>query len=170
MMRSPTLVLALTAIGAPAWSLDSGESVLVSTRTRASLGVGYGAPLGATATAGVLYGLGADVREESERVKALVGLLFQLHAGTGGGKLSLGLGARASVRSEDFKGSAGSALKLSLVRTWRHPVGTEHGQTYLGPELDIGLWRLDSTLGVLARVNGSRGGRVVFSWGLGLRF
>jgi hypothetical protein len=41
----------------------------------------------------LLYGLRVDVHEDEEQVNGRAGLLVQLHAGTGGGKLSLGVGA-----------------------------------------------------------------------------
>jgi hypothetical protein len=166
------LVLVSTAPCGLAWSEEerpANPEVLVTRRTRASLGASFGAPLGATATIGLLHGLGADVTDESDRIRAIAGVLLQLHAGTGGGKLSLGVGASASGRSEDVKGSASAALKASVVRTWRDPVGTARGQTYLGPELELSVLRVELALGTLARVSGGGGKRVLFTWGLGVR-
>ena len=98
------------------------------------------------------------------------GLLVQLHAGTGGGKLSLGVGARAGVASDDFKGSVAAGLKLSLARTWGSSQGNPSGVTYLGPELDLSIMRLALSLGPFFRVGGVGGSAVTFSWGLGVRF
>ena len=75
-------------------------------------GIGYGGPLGAAVMGELVYGLRVDVQEDEEQVKARAGLLVQLHAGTGGGNLSLGVGARAGVHSDDFKGSVAAGLKI----------------------------------------------------------
>lgn len=133
-------------------------------------GASYGGPLGAAATGELLCGLRADVRDEDERLRALAGLLVQLHAGSGGGKLSLGLGARARVDSEGFRGDVGAGIKLSLARTWGSPVGTASGLTYLGPELDLTAMHVGLSLGPLFRVGGAGGPAVLFSWGIGVRF
>ena len=95
------------------------------------------------------------------------GFLLQADAGSGGGKLSLGVGARAKVDDEGFKGTAGVALRLAFARTWGNPVGTDPGLNYLGPELDLSVIRIGLTLGVLFRVSGDHGPNAVFSWGLG---
>jgi hypothetical protein len=124
----------------------------------------------------MLHGLGADVRDGSTRVKAVCaipmphcaqGFLLQADAGSGGGKLSLGLGAWAKVDEESFRGTAGMALRLALARTWGNPIGTDPGLSYLGPELDLSVIRINLTLGVLFRVAGDRGSSALFSWGLG---
>jgi hypothetical protein len=49
-------------------------------------------------------------------------------------------------------------------------VGTDPGLGYLGPELDLSIVRVNTTLGVLWRVSGSGGKSVLFSWGLGFGF
>ena len=142
-------------------------------------GIGFGGPLGVAASVQLLHGLGADVREGDERVKATCavpvkhcagGFLLQADAGSGGGKLSLGLGARAKVEEEDFNGTVGVGLRAAFVRTWGHPIGTEPGLSYLGPELDLAILKVNVTLGVLWRVSGSGGKSVLFSWGLGVVF
>jgi hypothetical protein len=164
------LVLALAATDDRARGEDQrDERILISPGVRAAVSAGYGAPLGGSAGLELLYGLRADVQEGSERVKGLAGLLLQLHAGTGGGKLSLGAGASGSVRSDDFKGTAFAGLKASLVRTWRSSVGTDRHLTYLGPELELAAFRVDLTLGGLARLAGGAGPRVMFTWSLGVR-
>ena len=139
-------------------------------------GVGFSGPLGATGGLRILHGLGADVRADSTHVQAVCaipmphcaqGFLIQADAGSGGGKLSLGLGAWARIRDEGFRGTAGVALRLAVARTWGNPIGTDPGLTYLGPELDLSVLRINLTLGVLFRVSGDRGGSALFSWGLG---
>ena len=115
----------------------------------------FGGPLMATLTGEMHYGLVADIKEGADRVRAVGGLVFQLHAGTGGGKLSVGAGARARVEEPDFHGTVGAALKISLAHTWGSPLGTEPGITYLGPELGLEIKRVNVELGVLARVVGA---------------
>jgi hypothetical protein len=144
--------------------------------TQVAVGIGFAGPLGAAASVRVLHGLGVDVREGEDRVKALCalpiphcaqGFLFQADAGSGGGKLSLGVGARARVDDEDFRGTVGVGLRASLVRTWGSPIGTEPNLTYLGPELDLSIIRFTLTLGVLWRISGPAGASAVFAWGIG---
>lgn len=139
--------------------------------------IDFGGPLGAAAEVQLLHGLGADVREDDGRVKATCavpvkhcagGFLVGAAAGSGGGKLSLGVGARARVQEEDFNGTVGVGLRAAFVRTWGNTFGTEPGLSYLGPELDLSILRLNLTLGVLWRVSGSRGKSALFSWGLGV--
>jgi hypothetical protein len=148
----------------------------IDRRTQLGAGIGFSGPIGAAASVRMLHGLGADVRDGSTRVKAVCaipmphcaqGFLLQADAGSGGGKLSLGLGAWAKVDEESFRGTAGVALRLALARTWGNPVGTEPGLSYLGPELDLSVVRVNLTLGVLFRVAGDRGSGALFSWGLG---
>jgi hypothetical protein len=138
--------------------------------------IGVQGPLGAALGLTLYHGLGADVRQEDGRVKAVCaaplavcagGFLVDAAAGSGGGKLSLGLGARARVDEEDFRGTVGVALKASLVRTWGSPFGTEPELTYLGPELDLSILKVDVSLGVLWRLSGQGGKSALFSWGLG---
>jgi len=144
--------------------------------TQVAFGIGFGGPIGAAASVRVLHGLGADVREGNDRVKAVCavpiphcaqGFLFQADAGSGGGKLSLGIGARARVDEDDFHGTVGVGLRAALLRTWGSPIGTEPGLTYLGPELDLSVLRFNLTLGVLWRVSGHAGASAVFGWGIG---
>jgi hypothetical protein len=144
--------------------------------TQVAAGIGFGGPIGVAASLRILHGLGADVRQDEGRVKAVCalpiphcaqGFLLQADAGSGGGKLSLGVGARARVDEEDFHGTVGVGLRAALVRTWGSPVGTEPGLTYLGPELDLSVIRIGLTVGVLWRVSGTTGSSALFSWGLG---
>jgi len=150
--------------------------ITLDSRTQLGAGIGFSGPLGAAASLRLLHGLGADVRDGSTRVKAVCaipmphcaqGFLIQADAGSGGGKLSLGVGARAHVDEESFRGTAGVALRLALARTWGNPIGTEPGLTYLGPELDLSVIRINLTLGALFRVSGDRGSSALFAWGLG---
>jgi hypothetical protein len=163
---------------APNPALPARTDITIDRSSQAVAGIGFGGPLGATFRLDLLHGLGADVRDEKDRVKAVCalpiphcggGFLLGAEAGSGGGKLSLGIGANARVDSEDFKGTVGVDLKASLAHTWGSPVGTEPGLTYLGPELDLYVLRFGVGLGALWRVSGSGGSSVLFTWGLGFR-
>jgi hypothetical protein len=187
-MRRALSAAVLVCLTGPAWAQEDPApppatprpetEIVIDRKTQFTGGVAFGGPLGATASIGLLHGLGADVREDQERVKAVCalplphcakGFLLEATAGSGGGKLSLGLGANARVESEDFRGTFGVGLKASLARTWGSPIGTEPGLTYLGPELDLVAWRVGVGLGVLWRLDGHAGKSVLFSWGLGVR-
>jgi hypothetical protein len=160
--------------------LDKDQSaetdVTLDLHTRFGAGAGFSGPLGAAARVSLYHGVRADVRDDTTRVKAVCalpiphcakGFLVQADAGTGGGKLSLGVGAYANVQEESFKGTAGVAFRLALAHTWGDPIGTEPGLTYLGPEMDLSILHVNLTLGVLFRVSGDGGAAALFSWGLG---
>jgi hypothetical protein len=150
--------------------------IAIDEGTRVAAGIAFDQPIGAAASVEIFHGLAADVRESEARVKAVCavpiprcaqGFLVQVGAGSGGGEVSLGLGARAHVNEEDFRGTVGVGLRAALAHTWGSPVGTEPGLTYLGPQLDLSVLRVDLTLGVLWRVSGHRGAFTLFSWGVG---
>ncbi|HEY7923878.1 MAG TPA: hypothetical protein VII62_11900 [Vicinamibacteria bacterium] len=150
--------------------------VTLDRSTQVGAGIGFSGPIGAGASLRLLHGLGADVKDDGTRVKAVCavpmphcaqGFLLQADAGSGGGKLSLGVGVRAHVQDEGFRGTAGVALRLAVARTWGNPIGTDPGLTYVGPELDLSVIRIGLTLGVLFRVSGDHGSNALFSWGLG---
>ena len=165
-------------VARPASGLPAETEVTIDRRTAFVAGIRFGGPTGAALRLSLLHGLGADVREKNERVDAVCavpiphcagGFLLDAEAGSGGGKLSLGMGANAKVQSEDFRGTVGAGLKLSVAQTWGSPIGTDPGLTYLGPELDLYVLRVGVNLGVLWRVAGNGGASAVFSWGFGIR-
>lgn len=140
-------------------------------------GIGFSGPIGGTASLQLLHGLGADIKDDGTRVEAVCaipmphcaqGYLVRADVGSGGGKLSLGLGALAKVHEEDFKGTVGAALRLALARTWGDPIGQPAGLTLLGPELDLSVIRINLTLGLLFKVGGDGGSSALFTWGLGV--
>jgi len=162
--------------GAAVNSVPAETDVTLELKTQVRGGVGFSGPLGAMGSVQILHGVGADVRDDGTRVKAICaipmphcaqGFLVRADAGTGGGKLSLGLGGFAKVDTEGFKGTAGMALRLAVAHTWGDPIGQPPGLTYLGPEVDLSVFRINLTLGVLFRVGGSGGSSALFSWGLG---
>jgi hypothetical protein len=155
---------------------DAGTEIWLGKGTRLAAGIGLSHPLGAALRVRLLHGLAADVRDDGTRVRAVCavpiphcaqGFLFEMEAGSGGGKLSLGVGARARVDEEDFDGTVAVALRAALARTWASPFGAEPGLTYLGPELDLSILRVELSLGVLWRVAGPGDSTALFSWRLG---
>src|SRR5262249_13848893 len=147
--------------------------VTLDWRTQVRAGLGFSGTLGAMGSLQILHGLGADIRSDGTRVKAVCaipmpycaqGFLVRADAGSGGGKLSLGLGGWAKVDDEGFKGTAGVALRVALAHTWGHPIGQPTGLTLLGPELDLSVMRIDLTVGVLFKVGGDGGSSALFSW------
>jgi hypothetical protein len=167
-----------SAPAGPRGSLPAATEVTIDRRNAFVAGLRFGGPTGAGLRLSLAHGLGADVREEKERVDVVCavpiphcagGFLLDAEAGSGGGKISLGLGANAKVQSEDFRGTVGAGLRLSLAQTWGSPIGTEPGLTYLGPELDLYVVRIGLNLGVLWRVAGEGGSSALFTWGLGFR-
>jgi hypothetical protein len=150
--------------------------VTLEPRTQVRAGLGFSGPLGAMGSVQILHGVGADIKDDGTRVKAVCavpiphcaqGFLLRADVGTGGGKLSLGLGAWAKVDTDGFKGTAGAALRLAVAHTWGDPIGQPAGLTYLGPELDLSVLRINLTLGALFKVGGDGGSSALFSWGLG---
>jgi hypothetical protein len=168
----------VTSAPKPSGSPPAEAEVTIDRRDAVVAGARFGGPTGASLRLSLLHGLGAKVREKDEKVDAVCavpiphcagGFLLDAEAGTGGGKLSLGVGANAKVQSEDFRGTVGAGLKLSVAQTWGDPIGTDPGLTYLGPELDLYVLRVGVSFGVLFRVAGDGGSSTLFSWGLGLR-
>ena len=166
--QEPPPVPDLTAPGTTDVTLDR--------QTLFRAGIGFSGPIGGTASFQLLHGLGADIDDDGTHVEAVCavpmphcaqGFLVRADAGSGGGKLSLGLGGFAKVDTEGFKGTAGMALRLAVAHTWGDPIGQPPGLTYLGPEVDLSVLRINLTLGVLFRVGGSGGSSALFSWGLG---
>jgi hypothetical protein len=156
--------------------LPADTEVTIDRKTQLAAGFGFGAPLGASATLSLLHGLAADVRDDSDRVKAVCaapiaycarGFLLEAGAGSRGGKLSVGFGGRARIDSDDFHGTVGLGLKLSVARTWRQP-GATPDRTYAGPEIDLAVKHVGVGLGLLWRVSGSFRPQPVFSWRVGL--
>ena len=176
MQRMTSTGLALVAVAccglaqAQEAKLKEEIEVTVAGKPHASGGLLFGGPLGASATGELLFGVRADVHEVDDRVRAFAGLALSAQAGTGGGKLGLGLAGRVRADMEDFRGGLGAGLKVSVARTWGSPVGTEKGLTYLGPELELDAMHVALGLGVLFRVGGQGGAGTVFSWSLGVRF
>jgi hypothetical protein len=150
--------------------------ITLDLRTQVRAGIGFSGPLGAMGSVEILHGVGADIKDDATRVKAVCavpmphcaqGFLLRADAGSGGGRLSVGIGAWAKVDTDGFKGTAGMGLRLAVAHTWGNPIGLPPGLTYLGPELDLSVLRINLTLGGLFKVGGSGGSSAQFSWGVG---
>jgi len=172
---SPTTASEQAAI--PDLTAPAKTDITLDLRTQVRAGLGFSGPLGGMGSVQILHGVGADIKDDGTRVKAVCaipiphcaqGFLLRADAGSGGGKLSVGLGASAKVDAEGFKGTAGMALRLAVAHTWGDPIGQPAGLTFLGPELDLSVARINLTLGVLFKVRGNGGSSALFSWGLGV--
>jgi hypothetical protein len=162
----------------PGGRVPADAEVTIDRRNAVVADARFGGPIGASLRLSLLHGLGAKVNERDGKVDAVCsvpirhcagGFLLDVEAGSGGGKLSLGIGGAAKVQDEDFRGTVGAGLKVSLARTWGNPRGTVPGMTYVGPELDLYVLRAGVSLGVLWRVAGDGGRTTLLSWGVGLR-
>src|SRR5262249_20868787 len=102
---------------APAPILDRAvpaqTDITLALKTQVRAGIGFSGPLGAIGSVQILHGVGADIKDDGTRVKAVCavpmphcaqGFLIRADAGSGGGRLSLGLGAWAKVDTDGFKG------------------------------------------------------------------
>lgn len=89
-------------------------------------------------------------------------LMLEAEAGLGGGKFLLGMDGM----NEGF----GTALKLSLLKTWLEPVNVEEDQTYLGVELQAGNTGFYASLGGYGHISGDGGDSWIATLSLGIRF
>jgi len=88
-------------------------------------------------------------------------LVAQIEAGEGGGKLQFGIGAWYMV---------GWAAKASVLRTWHDPMELERDQTYLGAEIQLNFFLLNSTVGLYAEVDGDGEDETIVTWSAGIGF
>jgi hypothetical protein len=125
------------------------------------LSVGWAYPEVAAASVGVLSTRlpeGADCRTSCD----LWGGFVQLAPGAGGGRISAGYGRVIGELGGDRPVLANVYLalgvKATLLRTWGEDVSrAPPGQTYLGPEMEFSVAKVNMGLGVLRRVDGSEG-------------
>lgn len=127
-------------------------------------GAQYQAQQGPSLSLGLIHGITTDTMSTS-------GPLLQAEPGLGGGKLSAGWAFVFHSGDSYLPPVGGLGLKMSVLRTWRHPRGVGPGHTYVGPELDLGVLYLKLSAGVKWRATSrSRDGRTLFTWGVGAGF
>ena len=161
------LAVAVTSGARPAGAGDDETHPPLPHLTHFDVLAGYGGALGPTAGFELLVGPGAEVWTESEGFRGVAGFRLQLHGGPRGGKLGLGVGLQADIEADDFRGPVAFGVQAAVVHRRRDD---GRSATYTGPELEVSAWRLQATVGVLQRVHGHGPGRVLFDWGLGVRF
>ena len=125
-------------------------------------GVRISSPQIVSASFGVLVGQIERPANAGNRSHLPHGLLIQVEPGLGGGKASLGY-------AMGLLPYAAGGVKASVLRTWGHPLLTEPGRTYVGVEAEASFF-IKLSLGVMARVAGPSGGRVLVTGGVGLAF
>jgi hypothetical protein len=104
----------------------------------------------------------------------LWGVFGQIEPGLGGGKASLGYGR---VIGEQRKGPfalssvfLAMGIKGSVLHTWGDQSQLPSNQTYVGPEFEFSVARVNMGIGALARVSGDDGRRWVITGYLGWGF
>ncbi len=125
-------------------------------------GVRVSSPQILSASVGVLVGSIERPPDAGNQMHIPHGLLIQVEPGLGGGKASLGY-------ATGLLPYAAAGVKASVLRTWGRPLWTEPGRTYVGLEAEASFF-VKLSLGVLARVAGPSGGRVLVTGGVGLAF
>jgi hypothetical protein len=125
-------------------------------------GVRLSSPQILSASAGVLIGEIERPAKAGQRMHIPHGLLVQIEPGLGGGKARLGY-------AMGLLPYAAGGGKASVLRTWGHPLWTEAGRTYLGVEAEASFF-IKLSLGLMTRVAGPSGGRVLVTGGVGLAF
>jgi hypothetical protein len=101
----------------------------------------------------------------------VTGWFLQAEPGLDGGKLSLGLGGFSNSDHRAIPPMFAMGLKASVLRTWGSPRGLIPRQTLLGPEVDITMFYVKLSAGLLVRVGGPDGlSRTSFTWGIGAGF
>lgn len=134
---------------------------------------GYSRPLGFS---GALGAMAARLPSGTpcRLLCSFTGPFVQLGAGSGGARMSLGFGRLWADLTDrgTFASSAymGIGVRATLLRTWSDPVGTAVGGTFLGPEMEFSVAKINISLGALRRLDGAHSGDWTFSWSLGFGF
>jgi hypothetical protein len=89
-------------------------------------------------------------------------LMIEAEAGLGGGKLLVGMDGM----NEGF----GTALKVSLLKTWFEPINVDEDQTYLGAEFQMGNTGFYASPGGYGHISGDGGDSWITTLSLGIRF
>jgi hypothetical protein len=148
-----TLLLAVLLIGAGRAQAAGWEP---------TWGVRLSNPQILSASLGVLVGQIERPADAGNRTHLPHGLLIQVEPGLGGGKASLGY-------ATGLLPYAAGGVKASVLRTWGQPLLTEPGRTYVGVEAEATFF-IKLSLGLMTRVAGPNGGRLLVTGGVGLAF
>jgi hypothetical protein len=129
-----------------------------------SYGIRYSRPQQASASVAVMRAMESDTG-------IVTGWFVQAEPGLDGGKLSLGVGGLSNSEHRALPPMVAMGLKVSALRTWGSPRGLASRQTLLGPEVDITIFYVKLSAGVLVRVAGpGNHARTSFTWGVGAGF
>ncbi|MBU0741144.1 hypothetical protein KJ554_02185, partial [bacterium] len=133
-----------------------------------TLAVRWGAPLGWSGRASVLFG----EKHMMDDLPVARGTLLGFEAGQGGARLSVGRTFWYHLMGWfPFGTLLGTSAKLNLVRTWGDPREVAPDTTYLGGGIEQGLYFLDFELGYLVKVGGeAESPDGIVSWSLGAGF
>lgn len=152
---APLIVAACVGLLAPRPSLATG--------VQPSWGVRVSNPQILSASVGILVGAIDPEEPPASGTHLPSGLLLQIEPGIGGGKASIGY-------AKGLLPYAAGGFKVSVLRTWGHPLFAEPRRTYLGVEGEATFF-IKLSLGVLRRVAGEGdSGRWMVTGGIGLGF
>jgi hypothetical protein len=166
MLRAPMFFLAFVAAvpltslaedAAPAredWYPRKGASPVFS--------VGYQSLEGPVLSAGLIVGTVPGKANKCIFGATSSGLLVQSHVGLNGLKLSVGIA--------QYNPGFGLGAKVSGLYLWRSSAESRASTTFLGPEVEVSVFLLRLSTGVLWRVAGPEGDSRRFTWGAGLGF
>jgi hypothetical protein len=117
----------------------------------------------ASASVGLLVGEIDSETPPASGTQLPSGLLLQVEPGLGGGKASIGY-------AKGLLPYAAGGVKVSVLRTWGHPLFADPRRTYVGIEGEASFF-IQLSFGVMRRVAGSGdSGRWLVTGGIGLGF
>jgi hypothetical protein len=140
--------------GGPDWQPRTGF-----TRT---FSAGLSGTSGPYASAGVIWGEKSAKCNKCGLGVYSSGILLQGAAGLDSGKVSVGRGYLTLL--------GGAAAKVSMEHTWRRKGSIDPGNTYVGPEVQLGYLFGTMSTGALWRVGGPSKQSVRWSWTIGIGF
>lgn len=133
-------------------------------RTWLSYGARYSRPQQVSASITAMRAMESDTG-------LVTGWFLQAEPGLDGGKVSIGIGGLSASGHWGVPPMFAIGVKASGMRTWGSPRGLRPRQTLLGPELDITIFYVKVSAGVLVRLAGaSQQSRTSFTWGIGAGF
>jgi hypothetical protein len=139
--------------------------------SRPVLGIRYGTPQRWSGSVSLLLGK----LDHWDRMPIARGMVFSVDCGQGGGKGSIGLTALTPRRMlTGFYPHGvifGAVLRGSVLRAWGDPLIAHENVTYVGPELEVGTFFTNLSLGYMVRLSGSESSRRdFFAWSIGVGF